>query len=137
MDRRTTLPHAYQLARRDARPERTRVTLSNGASFGHDVVAICAGPCSVESRTQIELTAKAVASRGANLLRGGAFKPRTSPYAFQGLGEDGLNLLEEGRLHTGLPIITEVMEPGQVERVAETAGRGCGIRLGNHFSFGG
>jgi 3-deoxy-7-phosphoheptulonate synthase len=80
-----------------------------------------AGPCSVESRDQLIRTARSVAASGASLLRGGAFKPRTSPYAFQGLGEDGLNLLEEGRDATGLPIITEVMEPGQVERVAESA----------------
>jgi 3-deoxy-7-phosphoheptulonate synthase len=80
-----------------------------------------AGPCSVESREQLVRTARSVAASGASLLRGGAFKPRTSPYAFQGLGIDGLNLLDEGRRHTGLPIITEVMEPAQVERVAETA----------------
>jgi 3-deoxy-7-phosphoheptulonate synthase len=80
-----------------------------------------AGPCSVESREQLVRTARGVAKSGATMLRGGAFKPRTSPYAFQGLGIDGLNVLDEGRRHTGLPIITEVMEPGQVERVAETA----------------
>jgi 3-deoxy-7-phosphoheptulonate synthase len=80
-----------------------------------------AGPCSVESRQQLLTTAASVASAGASFLRGGAFKPRTSPYAFQGLGLEGLKVLEEGRAQTGLPIITEVMEVGQVERVAEAA----------------
>jgi 3-deoxy-7-phosphoheptulonate synthase len=80
-----------------------------------------AGPCSVESRQQLLTTAESVAAAGASFLRGGAFKPRTSPYAFQGLGLEGLKVLEEGRAKTGLPIITEVMEVGQVERVAEAA----------------
>ena len=117
MDRLTTLPHAYQLARRDARADRTRVTLPNGASFGGEVVAICAGPCSVEGREQIESTAKAVASFGANVLRGGAFKPRTSPYAFQGLGADGLRMLRDAADRNGLAVVTEVIDPRDVELV--------------------
>jgi 3-deoxy-7-phosphoheptulonate synthase len=117
MDRLTTLPHAYQLARRDARADRTRVTLPNGASFGGEVVAICAGPCSVEAREQIESTAKAVASVGANVLRGGAFKPRTSPYAFQGLGADGLRMLRDAADANGLAVVTEVIDPRDVELV--------------------
>src|SRR5260370_353000 len=101
-------------------PAATVVDAGGQPIGGRDFV-VMAGPCSVESREQLIRTAKSVAASGATLLRGGAFKPRTSPYAFQGLGIDGLNLLEEGRLHTGLPIITEVMDPGQVDRVAETA----------------
>ena len=77
-----------------------------------------AGPCSVEGRDQLLRTADAVAAAGATILRGGAFKPRTSPYAFQGLGMEGLRFLVEARERTGLPIVTEVMEPSQVEIVA-------------------
>jgi 3-deoxy-7-phosphoheptulonate synthase len=94
------------------------VTLSNGASFGGDTVAICAGPCSVESREQIEATAKAVAARGANVLRGGAFKPRTSPYAFQGLGADALKMLREAADANGMAVVTEVLDPRDVGLVA-------------------
>ncbi len=117
MDRLTALPHAYKLARRDARSSRTIVRLPNGATFGGEVVAICAGPCSVESREQLEATAKAVASRGANVLRGGAFKPRTSPYAFQGLGEEGLKILREAADRSGMAVVTEVLDPREVELV--------------------
>jgi 3-deoxy-7-phosphoheptulonate synthase len=80
-----------------------------------------AGPCSVESRQQLFATAESVSASGATFLRGGAFKPRTSPYAFQGLGSDGLDLLADASRQTGLPVITEVMETGQVERVARSA----------------
>ncbi len=121
MDRLTALPHAYKLARRDARSSRTIVRLPNGASFGGDVVAICAGPCSVESREQIEATAKAVGARGANVLRGGAFKPRTSPYAFQGLGAEGLKMLREAADRFGMAVVTEVLDPREVELVARYA----------------
>lgn len=121
MDRLTSLPHAYKLARRDARPSGTVVTLPNGASFGGDTVAICAGPCSVESREQIEATAKAVAARGANVLRGGAFKPRTSPYSFQGLGAHALKMLREAADGCGMAVVTEVLDPRDVALVAEHA----------------
>ena len=121
MDRLTALPHAYKLARRDARASRTVVRLPNGASFGGEVVAICAGPCSVESREQLEATAKSVASRGANVLRGGAFKPRTSPYAFQGLGAEGLKLLREAADRFGMAVVTEVLDPRDVELVCSYA----------------
>src|SRR5437764_15175903 len=100
---------------------------AGGQTIGGREFVVMAGPCSVENREQLIRTARSVAASGASLLRGGAFKPRTSPYAFQGLGLDGLDLLEEGRRHTGLPIITEVLEPGQVERVAET---GDGLQIG-------
>ena len=121
MDRLTALPHAYKLARRDARSSRSVVRLANGASFGGEEIAVCAGPCSVESREQIEATAKSVASHGANVLRGGAFKPRTSPYAFQGLGMEGLKLLREAADRNGLAVVTEVLDPRDVEQVAQCA----------------
>src|SRR5581483_12457340 len=82
---------------------------------------IMAGPCAVEDREQLLETARAVKEAGAQVLRGGAFKPRTSPYQFQGLGVEGLHLLEDARKETGLPIITEVMEPEMVEVVAQHA----------------
>ncbi len=121
MDRLTALPHAYKLARRDARTARTVVRLPNGASFGGEEVAICAGPCSVESREQIEATARAVAAQGANVLRGGAFKPRTSPYAFQGMGADALKLLREAADRNALAVVTEVLDPREVEQVVRYA----------------
>jgi len=111
----------YQLVRREARPDASIVRLSNGATFGGNVLAICAGPCSVESREQIEATAKEVARSGANVLRGGAFKPRTSPYAFQGLGIDGLQLLRDAATRNGLAVVTEVLDPRDVEMVAQYA----------------
>jgi len=118
MDRLSALPNTYKLVRRDARSSRTVVRLPNGASFGGEVLAICAGPCSVESREQIEATAQAVAARGANVLRGGAFKPRTSPYAFQGLGAEGLKLLRDAAGRFNLSVVTEVLDPRDVELVA-------------------
>ncbi|MFN2448882.1 MAG: 3-deoxy-7-phosphoheptulonate synthase [Candidatus Baltobacteraceae bacterium] len=121
MDRLTALPHAYKLARRDARAGRTVVRLANGAAFGAEEVAICAGPCSVESREQIEAAAKAVAAQGANVLRGGAFKPRTSPYAFQGMGAEALKLLRDAADRNGLAVVTEVLDPREVETVARHA----------------
>ncbi len=121
MDRLTALPNTYKLVRRDARASRTIVRLPNGASFGGEVLAICAGPCSVESREQIEATAQAVALRGANVLRGGAYKPRTSPYAFQGLGAEGLKLLRGAADRFGMSVVTEVLDPRDVALVAHYA----------------
>jgi 3-deoxy-7-phosphoheptulonate synthase len=121
MDRLSALPNTYKLVRRDARANRTIVRLPNGASFGGEMLAICAGPCSVESREQIEATAQAVALRGANVLRGGAFKPRTSPYAFQGLGADGLKMLRDAADRFGLSVVTEVLDPRDVGMVAQHA----------------
>jgi 3-deoxy-7-phosphoheptulonate synthase len=121
MERLTALPHAYKLARLDAVPERTVVRLNNGATFGGDHVAICAGPCSVESRDQIEASARAVSAHGANVLRGGAYKPRSSPYAFQGLGEQALKLLREAADRYGMTVVTEVLDPRDVELVAAHA----------------
>ena len=102
--------------------ETTHRTIINVAdvAFGRDFVVI-AGPCSIESETQIMETARAVKAAGADMLRGGAFKPRTSPYAFQGLGLRGLKLLAQAGQETGLPIITEVIDPRDVSWVAEFA----------------
>jgi len=118
VDRLTSLPHAYKLARRDARPEGTIVRLPGGAGFGGEEIAVCAGPCSVESREQLNATAAAVASRGANVLRGGAFKPRTSPYSFQGLGAEALKMLREAADAHGMSVVTEVLDPRDVALVA-------------------
>jgi 3-deoxy-7-phosphoheptulonate synthase len=92
------------------------VRIGEGAPF-----AVAAGPCAVESRDQLLETARAVKAAGASLLRGGAYKPRTSPYSFSGLGAAGLEYLAEARAETGLPVVTEVMSPGDVERVAAVA----------------
>ena len=93
----------------------------NGIEIGGEEIVIIAGPCAVENMEQILETAKAVYSGGANILRGGAFKPRTSPYSFQGLGEEGLRYLSQAREETGLPVVTEVMDPRQMELVCKYA----------------
>ena len=93
----------------------------NGIEIGGEEIVIIAGPCAVENREQILETAKAVYSGGANILRGGAYKPRTSPYSFQGLGEEGLRYLSQAREETGLPVVTEVMDPRQMELVCKYA----------------
>ncbi|MDP9110257.1 MAG: 3-deoxy-7-phosphoheptulonate synthase [Candidatus Eremiobacteraeota bacterium] len=121
MDHLASLPSKFKLVRRDARADRTVVRLRNGASFGSSVLAICAGPCSIESQVQIDATARAVAAAGANVLRGGAFKPRTSPYAFQGLGAEGLLMLRSAADRHGLAVVTEVLDPRDVEMVAAHA----------------
>ncbi len=110
----------YKLASREYHPKATQVAL-NGSKAGANKVLVIAGPCSVESREQTIEIACAVREAGATALRGGAFKPRTSPYSFQGHGETGLKWLAEARERTGLPIVTEVMEPGLVGMVAEYA----------------
>lgn len=121
MDHLSSLPSKFKLVRREARSDRTVVRLRNGASFGSSVLAICAGPCSIESQSQIDATARAVAAAGANVLRGGAFKPRTSPYAFQGLGAEGLLMLRSAADRHGLAVVTEVLDPRDVEMVAAHA----------------
>ena len=105
----------YKLAGRNFRPEGTKVTFPNGVVVGGKEVIIMSGPCSVESREQILLSAKQVKAAGAKFLRGGAFKPRSSPYSFQGMGLEGLKLLREVSNETGLLVITEVMEISQIE----------------------
>ncbi len=111
----------YKQVSREWKAENTLVRLPGGLSLGGDDLCVMAGPCSVESEAQIIEAAKAVRDAGAVVLRGGAFKPRTSPYAFQGLGRKGLELLKKAREETGLLIVTEVMEPEAVELVAEFA----------------
>jgi 3-deoxy-7-phosphoheptulonate synthase len=110
----------YKLASRTTRPDNTVIDVS-GVGIGGVNVVVMAGPCSVESRSQITEIAIAVKEAGATVLRGGAFKPRTSPYDFQGLGLKGLEYMAEAREITGLPIITEVMREEQVQMVAEYA----------------
>ncbi len=110
----------FKLASRDMHPMDTHVPL-NGTPLGGPRIAVIAGPCSVEGRTQILEAAQAVKEAGATALRGGAFKPRTSPYSFQGLGEEGLQYLAEARAATGLPVVTEAMSPEQVPLVARYA----------------
>ena len=115
------ISRSFKLVSREARAERSVVRLRNGASFGGPAIAVCAGPCSVESREQLDATAAAVARAGANVLRGGAFKPRTSPYAFQGLGEDGLKYLREAADRANLAVVTEVLDVRDVELVERYA----------------
>jgi len=104
----------YKLASRQFHPENTILNI-DGFTVGGDLVAVIAGPCSVESRSQIIESAIAVKEAGASALRGGVFKPRTSPYSFQGLGEEGLELLAEAREKTGLPIVVEIMSQVQLD----------------------
>lgn len=103
----------FRLASREFKPEGRTITI-NGVTVGGEQIVVMAGPCSVESRDQLLQTAHAVRQAGATMLRGGAFKARTSPYSFRGLGEDALKLLVEARRETGLPVVTEVMSPEQV-----------------------
>ena len=107
----------YKLASRVFKEEPTVITVG-GVHFGGLQIVVVAGPCSVESREQLLDAAHAVKSAGAHCLRGGAFKPRSSPYTFQGLGEEGLQILAEARRLTGLPVVTEVMTESQIEMVA-------------------
>jgi 3-deoxy-7-phosphoheptulonate synthase len=110
----------YKFVSREFQPERTRIRV-NGAEVGGDEFIVMAGPCSVESEKQIMDTAEAVAGAGGKILRGGAFKPRTSPYEFQGLELEGLKLLAKAREATGLSVVTEVLSEKDVEMVADYA----------------
>jgi 3-deoxy-7-phosphoheptulonate synthase len=110
----------YKLVSRELSPDPTVIDV-NGRRLGGGYFGLIAGPCSVESREQTFETARVVAAAGATMLRGGAFKPRTSPYAFQGLGREGLEILAEAREETGLPIVTELMDPRDVDDVVELA----------------
>ncbi len=120
VDRVLPISRPYKLASREFRPKNSVFPL-DGVQIGGDEIVIIAGPCSVESRSQLLETAHAVREAGAHALRGGAFKPRTSPYSFQGMGEAGLELLAEARQVTGLPIVTEVMTPEQISLVVRYA----------------
>jgi 3-deoxy-7-phosphoheptulonate synthase len=110
----------YKLVSRATTPEPTVIQV-RGRRVGGEAFALIAGPCTVESRSQTLETAEAVNAAGATMLRGGAFKPRTSPYSFRGLGDAALSILEEAREITGLPIVTELLDPRHVEAVAGVA----------------
>jgi 3-deoxy-7-phosphoheptulonate synthase len=111
----------YMLASREGRPHAPTVVKVGSVRIGGGRPVVIGGPCVIESRESLLAAAHATRAAGADMLRGGAFKPRTSPYAFQGLGDEGLRLLAEAREETGLPVVTEVMEPAQVELVARYA----------------
>ena len=116
----TPISRPFKLTSREFHPEDTVVRILD-AVVGDGSLTVMAGPCSIESREQLRETVDGVVAAGATIIRGGAFKPRTSPYSFQGLGVEGLRYLAEERERTGLPVITEVMEPNQVDIVAEYA----------------
>ncbi|HOO38565.1 MAG TPA: 3-deoxy-7-phosphoheptulonate synthase [Deltaproteobacteria bacterium] len=111
----------YKLASRETKPESTIIDLGLGVKVGNRKLLVIAGPCAVESQEQIMTVAKALKDSGAQMLRGGAFKPRTSPYAFQGLKDDGLVLLAQAKEQYGLPVITEVMDIASIEVISEYA----------------
>src|SRR5436309_11764299 len=110
----------FKLVSRQMKPERALIEV-DGGSIGGDAVVVIAGPCSVESREQLLETAHGVKRAGASMLRGGAYKPRTSPYDFQGLGIEALKILREVREQTGLPVVTEVMSTEDVDVICEHA----------------
>ncbi|MGB9672747.1 MAG: 3-deoxy-7-phosphoheptulonate synthase, partial [Anaerolineales bacterium] len=120
VDRVVPITRPYKLASREFQKDNTVFNL-DGVTIGTNSIVLIAGPCSVESRSQLLETAYAVKEAGAHALRGGAYKPRTSPYAFQGLGEEGLEILAEARELTGMPIVTEVMSTEQVKLVTKYA----------------
>jgi len=120
VERTVPILRPFKLAGRGFQPHDTVVKV-NGVSIGGQSLVVMAGPCAVESRDQLLETAHIVKQAGARVLRGGAFKPRTSPYSFQGLGEEGLRLLAQARDETGLAVVTEVMEPQMVPLVAAYA----------------
>jgi 3-deoxy-7-phosphoheptulonate synthase len=120
VDRIVAILRPFKLASRDFHPKDTIIEL-NGISIGGMRLVVMAGPCAVESREQLMEAARAVKEAGAQVLRGGAYKPRTSPYSFQGLGEEGLELLAQARQETGLLIVTEVMEPDLVPLISAYA----------------
>ncbi|HEY5907071.1 MAG TPA: 3-deoxy-7-phosphoheptulonate synthase [Vicinamibacteria bacterium] len=112
--------HAYKLVSREVKQEDSTVAIG-GVTIGGPGLVIVAGPCAVETREQMFTVARAVKAAGAHLLRGGAFKPRTSPYSFQGLGEEGLRILAEVRAETGLPVITEAVDERALDLIEEHA----------------
>jgi 3-deoxy-7-phosphoheptulonate synthase len=120
VDRVIPISRPYKIASREFIPQNSMFPL-DGLKIGDRGILLIAGPCSVESRSQLLETAHAVREAGAHALRGGAFKPRTSPYSFQGLGEAGLELLAEAREITGMPIVTEIMAPEQIPLVTRYA----------------
>jgi 3-deoxy-7-phosphoheptulonate synthase len=117
----TPILSPYKLVSRELHPHDTIVSLGDKVSVGSDKFVVIAGPCAVESAEQMHQTARAVHAQGAAALRGGAFKPRSSPYSFQGLGIDGLDILAGVGKELGLPTVTEVVEVGDIQAVAERA----------------
>lgn len=135
VERAVRILHPFKLASRDFHPEDSIVRI-NGVAVGGNQVVLMAGPCAVESREQLLATAAGVKAAGAHVLRGGAWKPRTSPYSFQGLGLMGLELLREARAEFHLPIVTEVMSPQEVTLVAQYVDvLQVGARNMNNFSL--
>ena len=120
VERMVPILRPFKLASREFHPQDTVVKV-NGVSIGGKQLVVMAGPCAVESCEQLLETARAVKEAGGHVLRGGAFKPRTSPYSFQGLGEEGLRLLAQARDETGLPVVTEVIDPQMVPLVTTYA----------------
>src|SRR6478752_6512794 len=121
VDRVVPILKPYKLASKQVKHGQRTVLEIGGRKIGGDHFGLIAGPCTVESRDQLLTTAEVVAAAGATMLRGGAYKPRTSPYAFQGLGQEGLRLLAEAKERTGLPIVTELMDARDLEPVLEVA----------------
>lgn len=121
VDRVVPILAPYKLAARESRPEQSKITVGKSCVIGGKSIAVIAGPCSVENEKQILESARLCKNAGAHALRGGAFKPRTNPYSFQGLAEDGLKMLAAARADTGLPIVTEVVSTSDVDLVANYA----------------
>jgi 3-deoxy-7-phosphoheptulonate synthase len=121
VDRVVPILAPYKIASRQTKPTRTQVAIGKTCVIGGKHVPVIAGPCSVENEEQIMLSARLCKEAGAHALRGGAFKPRTNPYSFQGLGEEGLKLLAAARDATGLPVVTEVVTPSEVDLVSRYA----------------
>lgn len=120
VDRVVPISKPYKVVAREAQPTRTRVRVAN-VTFGGEQVVVVAGPCTVESEEQVLSTAQWVKECGAQMLRGGAFKPRTNPHTFLGHGEEGLRMLADARRQTGLPVVTEVLDTRDVEMVCQHA----------------
>jgi 3-deoxy-7-phosphoheptulonate synthase len=135
VDRVMPVLRSFKLAAREVRPEGSRIKV-DGVEIGGNRLAVIAGPCAVESREQVEAAALGVKQGGAHLLRGGAFKPRTSPYAFQGMEDEGLRLLEAAGRKVGLPVVTEIMDPHDIDLVVEHADMlQVGARNAQNFSL--
>lgn len=126
---------SFKLASREVRPEGSRIKVGN-VEIGGKRIVVAAGPCAVESAEQVEAAADAVKLAGAHMLRGGAFKPRTSPYAFQGLEGEGLKMLEHAGRRVGLPVVTEIMDPHDIDLVVEHSDMlQVGARNAQNFSL--
>jgi 3-deoxy-7-phosphoheptulonate synthase len=135
VDRVMPVLRSFKLAAREVRPEGSRINVE-GVEIGGKRLAIIAGPCAVESKDQVEAAADGVKQGGAHMLRGGAFKPRTSPYAFQGMEDEGLHLLEAAGRRVGLPVVTEIMDPHDIDLVVEHADMlQVGARNSQNFSL--